>query len=244
MSNPYFRFKQFTVWHDRCAMKVGTDGVLLGAWATASVCRSILDVGTGTGLIALMLAQRCRMATIDAIEIDPDACAQAAENVSASPFAQQIRIHHASFQEFTKKTHQLFDLIVANPPYFVQSLKCPEVKRRIARHNDALSPAVLLAGSSRLLTPNGRISLIFNFLNHKEVLQQAVQNNLCCLRRTEIIPVEGAQPKRILMEFALIQQHPVQRDTLTLTNAKHRRTEAYQALASDFYLDQQDGLCE
>ena len=116
MANPYFKFKQFTIWHDKCAMKVGTDGALLGAWAAPKEARNILDIGTGTGLVALMLAQRCQ-AFIDAIDIDADACLQAEENVARSPFADRIRVHHCALNDFHPSAPSHYDLIVSNPPY-------------------------------------------------------------------------------------------------------------------------------
>ncbi|MDR1407678.1 MAG: methyltransferase [Tannerella sp.] len=237
MSNPYFRFKRFTIWHDKCAMKVGTDGTLLGAWVDVSSCRTVLDIGTGTGLVALMIAQRGSYAVIDAVETDADTCRQATENVSVSPFAQQIHIHHASFQEFVNTVRHPYDLIVSNPPYFVKSLKCPESKRNIARHNDELSLAVLLAKSRRILAPKGRIALILPFLHQEEACRHAAQNNLHCVRQMHVIPVEGAQPKRLLIEFSPQPHLPIQTDTLILEHINHRRTEAYKTLVKDFYLD-------
>ena len=124
MSNPFFQFKQFTIRHDKCAMKVGTDGVLLGAWAGTESCSRILDVGTGTGLIALMLAQRSK-AVVDAIDIDADACLQAQENAESSLFAGRINVFHSDLADFAQASTHLYGLIVSNPPYFVDSLKCP-----------------------------------------------------------------------------------------------------------------------
>ena len=119
MANPYFQFKKFTIRHDKCAMKVGTDAVLLGAWADTASCKNILDIGTGTGIIALMLAQRS-CADIDAIDIDKDACIQAEENVAASPFAGRIKVIPASCADFARSTTlKKYDLIVSNPPYFI-----------------------------------------------------------------------------------------------------------------------------
>lgn len=133
MPNPYFSFKQFTVYHDRCAMKVGTDGVLLGAWADVVSARNILDIGTGTGLISLMMAQRCN-ARIRAVDIDADAVEQARGNVAASPWQDRIEVELQDICHFTSET--LFDVIVSNPPYFTDSLKCPGKQRNIARHTD------------------------------------------------------------------------------------------------------------
>ena len=135
MPNPYFSFKQFTVYHDRCAMKVGTDGVLLGAWADVVSARNILDIGTGTGLISLMMAQRCN-ARIRAVDIDADAVEQARGNVAASPWQDRIEVELQDICHFTSET--LFDVIVSNPPYFTDSLKCPGKQRNIARHTDFL----------------------------------------------------------------------------------------------------------
>jgi tRNA1Val (adenine37-N6)-methyltransferase len=237
MSNPFFRFKQFTIRHDQCAMKVGTDGVLLGAWAEVAACRTILDVGAGTGLIALMVAQRNENAVIDGVEIDPDTYRQAAENVAASPFAQRVRMYQASFHDFACTTTQRYDLIISNPPYFVRSLKCPDDKRRLARHSDELSLAGLVAGSIPLLSPGGRLALILPFLQRDEPGHAALSRELHCVRRTEVSPVENAAPKRLLAEFSLLPPPaPVETGSLILEDARHQRTTAYYELTRDFYL--------
>ena len=136
MPNPYFSFKQFTVYHDRCAMKVGTDGVLLGAWTDVSGARDILDIGTGTGLIALMLAQRSE-AHIVAVDIDEDAVKQAKENVEKSPWPGRIEVERHDICCFNSDIR--YDVIVSNPPYFFNSLKCPDGQRNIARHTVGLN---------------------------------------------------------------------------------------------------------
>ena len=155
MSNPFFQFKQFTIRHDKCAMKVGTDGVLLGAWAGTESCNRILDIGTGTGLIALMLAQRSK-AAIDAIDIEADACLQAQENAESSLFAGRINVFHSDLVDFAQASTHLYGLIVSNPPYFVDSLKCPNLQRNTARHTDTLTLEDLLQYSRKLLAPQGR----------------------------------------------------------------------------------------
>ena len=158
MPNPYFAFKQFTVRHDRCAMKVGTDGVLLGAWTDLSHSRRILDIGTGTGLIALMLAQRCMDARITAIDLDSAAVEQAQENIQASPWKDRIE---ALQQDIcTYHPNGTFDTIVSNPPYFIDSLKCPDGQRSTARHTDTLDADRLIGKVSELLTSDGRFSII------------------------------------------------------------------------------------
>ena len=212
MSNPFFQFKQFTIRHDKCAMKVGTDGVLLGAWAGTESCNRILDIGTGTGLIALMLAQRSK-AAIDAIDIEADACLQAQAS-----------------------TH-LYDLIVSNPPYFVDSLKCPNLQRNTARHTDTLTLEDLLQYSRKLLTPQGRIALILPY-DQKDRLTDCIQTqNLFLSKEVSVIPVPDAQPKRLLAELTSEPPaSPAFSDRLTIEIARHRYTDEYINLTKDFYL--------
>ena len=159
MSNPFFKFKRFTVYHDRCAMKVGTDGVLLGAWTDVEGVRSVLDVGTGTGLIALMLSQRCD-AAVQAIDIDEDAVIQARENVKNSPWPEQIEVRQEDVREFAETCGRRFDLIVSNPPYFTEKVMCPEQRRNAARHTEGLAFSELAAAVSALLAEQGRFSVV------------------------------------------------------------------------------------
>jgi tRNA1Val (adenine37-N6)-methyltransferase len=217
-------------------MKVGTDGVLLGAWADVGACRRALDVGAGTGLIVLMMAQRSEALQVDGVEIDPDACRQAAANAAASPFAARVRLYHDSFSRFAHAATQRYDLIVSNPPYFVRSLKCPDEKRRLARHDDELSLAGLLADSLPLLTPGGRIALILPFQQEKELCARAEACGLHCIRRTEVSSVEGAAPKRLLVELAREARFAVETGRLILTDAQRQRTTAYRELMREFYL--------
>ena len=235
MSNPYFRFKQFTVRHDRCAMKVGTDGCLLGAWAGVSGARRIADVGTGSGLVALMLAQRNTDARIDALDIDRDACLQAAENVSASPFAARIRVLRTDFRTYAATAPPAYDLIVSNPPYFDESLKCPDAGRRMARHSDTLPMAELLSVAVALLTEDGRLALVLPYAQREGVLRQAEARALHLVRETHVVPVEGVLPKRWLAELAR-RPSPCVPDVLTLETPDHRRTAAYAELMRAFYL--------
>ncbi len=236
MSNPYFRFKQFTVWHDKCAMKVGTDGVLLGAWVNIVGCNSLLDVGTGTGLIALILAQRSQASLIDAIDIDASACLQAQENVSQSPFANRIQITHTSYADFASTCSHRYDLIISNPPYFVDSLKCPDPQRRTARHSDTLPLDSLLCDSKKIVSPHGRLALVLPY-DRKTELQA------CCERRawylskeTTVVPVANLQPKRLLVELTTTQPHSLIRNELVIETTEHRYTEDYINLTKAFYL--------
>lgn len=236
MSNPFFQFKQFTIRHDKCAMKVGTDGVLLGAWAGIESCNRILDIGTGTGLIAMMLTQRSK-AVIDAIDIDAEACLQAQENAESSPFAERIKIRHSALSDFAQTDTGLYDLIVSNPPYFVDSLKCPDQKRNTARHTDTLTLEDLLQDSRKLLAPQGRIALILPY-DLKERLADCIRTqNLFLSKETSVIPVPGAEPKRLLAELtAEPPVFPTFSSQLTIEIARHQYTDEYVSLTKDFYL--------
>lgn len=235
MANPYFKFKKFTVWHDKCAMKVGTDAVLLGAWVSTDHCTSILDIGTGTGIIALMLAQRS-MTDIDAIDIDADACRQAEENAASSPFAERIKVIHQSCAGFAAESRKSYDLIVSNPPYFVNSLKCPDGKRTVARHTDSLPLAELVSASRSLLSPSGRIALVLPFEQLDELEAIARQNDLHISRQTDVIPIPDAQPKRLLVELSAPVEGIKNRNTLTIEEARHQYTPEYIELTKEFYL--------
>ena len=231
-----FQFKQFTIHHDRCAMKVGTDGVLLGAWADVNNRQQILDVGTGTGLIALMLAQRSK-AHIHAIDIDPDACLQARENITSSPFSQQVEVFHHALHEYRAICSIRYDLIVSNPPYFVNSLKCPNLQRNTARHTDTLSLETLLQNSHQLLTPQGSIALILPY-NQKDYLNNCLkQEKLYIHKEVDVTPTVGTQPKRLLVELKSEQPNTLVTPTvLTIEIARHQYTEEYIRLTKAFYL--------
>lgn len=233
MANPYFTFKQFTIRHDRCAMKVGTDGVLLGAWTHINYAHRILDIGTGTGLIALMLAQRCPHAFITAIDIDTDAVEQALENVQSSPWANRVEVALQDICIYS--TNQRFDTIVSNPPYFIDSLKCPDGQRNTARHTDTLDSVRLLSSVSRLLTDDGRFSIILPAEQTEILIQIAQTQNLYPSRQTAVITRPGLPPKRILMEFQKTRK-ACQTDGLVIELERHVYSEEYIALTKEFYL--------
>lgn len=204
MSNKFFRFKQFTVWHDKCAMKTGTDGVLLGAWcpieSKSNACR-ILDVGTGSGLIALMLAQRCPKARIEAIEIDADAVCQAEENFRLSPWKERLSVQQISLQEFAKEREEQYGLVVSNPPYFVDSLKNPDQQRQAARHTDTLSYSELVCCAAKLLRDNGMLAVIIPTEAKETILEEAAKAGLCLARLVHVYSKPGKPMKRILAAF-------------------------------------------
>lgn len=232
MANSFFKFKQFTVWHDKCAMKVGTDGVLLGAWAAVDHAQHILDVGAGTGLVSLMLAQRSK-ALITGIEVDELAALQAVENVEKSPWAHRITIAHADFNRFETTTR--YDVIVSNPPYFVDSLKCPESTREKARHNSTLTFHDLLCGVSQLLTPEGTFTVIIPTDSSDAVKQIAAQYQLTPCSELSVITTPGASPKRTLIAFRFGAQ-TCTTDTLLVELSRHVYSPQYIELTRAFYL--------
>lgn len=232
MPNPYFSFKQFTVCHDRCAMKVGTDGVLLGAWVDVASARNILDIGTGTGLIALMMAQRGN-ARIWAIDIDADAVEQARGNVAASPWKDRIEVERQDACHFVSDI--LFDAIVSNPPYFADSLKCPDGQRNTARHTDHLDFDRLTASAARLLHPEGTFSVIIPTDGRESFLQIAARHGLHLSRQTWVHTKPGAAPKRVLLALRFTAARCLT-DDLTIELSRHVYSEEYTALTRDFYL--------
>ena len=184
----------------------------------------------------MMLAQRSK-AVIDAIDIDAEACLQAQENAESSPFAERIKIRHSALSDFAQTDTGLYDLIVSNPPYFVDSLKCPDQKRNTARHTDTLTLEDLLQDSRKLLAPQGRIALILPY-DQKERLTDCIRTqNLFLSKETSVIPVPGAEPKRLLAELtAEPPVFPTFSSQLTIEIARHQYTDEYVSLTKDFYL--------
>ncbi len=199
MSNSHFNFKQFSIQQDLCSMKVGTDGVLLGAWTNTDNASRILDIGTGTGLIALMLAQRSD-AIITAVDAEENACNQTKINFNASPWKERLSIVHAKIQEY--QTDEKFDLIVSNPPYFTGYFSSDNLSRNIARSADVLLPYEdLIAAAKRLLREDGRLSLILPFDQQEKMGSIAVENGFIQSRRTIVKTKIGKDPKRVLLEW-------------------------------------------
>lgn len=216
-------------------MKVGTDGVLLGTWTDSSNVKAILDIGTGTGLIALMLAQKNRHANIHAIDISPDAIEQAEDNICESPFSEQITCQVISLQDFGKQYTQKYDLIVSNPPFFIQSLKSPDRGRSLARHTDSLLIEELISISSTLLNADGRLSIIYPYEHKDTLIKLAVENGLSPYRITHVYPTPGSSAKRILLELSK-STLPLLETTLVIEKERHHYSDDFQSLVKDFYL--------
>ena len=261
MSDSSFLFKQFIVRHDRCAMKVGTDGVLLGAWAPVAQARTALDVGTGTGLVALQLAQRNPSLHVTAVEVDSDAATQAAENVVCSPWPDRIKVVCADFRNF--QSDGGFDLIVSNPPYFVDALPCPDRQRNTARHAGGLNYDLLFRRSARLLSEGGVVSIVIpseveraaeDFRRSARLLSEggvvsivipseveraaeeaAWMHGLCPRRRTRVFTKAGKPARRVLLTFSC-RLGPVDEDALYIHQPDGSYSDDYRRLTGEFYL--------
>lgn len=245
-----FTFKQFEIQQDRCAMKVGTDGVLLGAWAEGG--QRILDIGSGTGLISLMMAQRFPEAQVWGIDIDPDACMQARENVAASPFADRVGIACCALQNLSEEhlvrgseelmemkegEGNLFDAIVSNPPFFVNGLKNPDSKRAMARHSDSLPFPVLMKGVRRWLSDEGVFSAIVPADVLESFVSEAYCSGLSLVRQCGVKTVERKQPKRYLVAFSKRRAGMMDKCTEIMMDSDGNRSEWYAKITEEFYLE-------
>ena len=213
-------------------MKVGVDGVLLGAWADCRNIRHALDIGTGSGLIALMLAQRSE-ARIHAIDINENACKQAEINFNNSPFRDRLSIESVAFQDFSSAGR--YDLIVSNPPYFACSLKSPDKNRSLARHNDHLPLKVLINKSASLLSPQGKAAFIIPFDQWENVHSLAVENKLFLCRKTLVSSLQNRPPKRVLLEYSFINGSLTE-DSFYIGETKETYSNEYCTLTENFYL--------
>lgn len=232
MSNQYFDFKRFRIEQDRCSMKVGTDGVLLGAWFPMERGNNVLDVGSGTGLVAIMAAQR-GAASVTAVEIDPQASEQAFQNAANSEWSDRIFVQCADFAHFTAEIR--FDRIVSNPPYFRDSLRSPDLGRNTARHNDSLSYETLVRCSANLLAPDGLLCVVlpYDAVGEFTKCAQAVGLNLCL--ETDVITAPGKQPKRSLLAYGFGISE-IRKNVLTICGEDGKETSDYINLVKDFYL--------
>lgn len=229
-----FHFKRFAVHHDRCTMKVGTDAVLLGSWVNILGAKRILDIGTGSGVIALMLAQRTSDdVVIDAIEIEGSDADQAKENVLNSSWPKKIDVHQKSLQEFN--SDRQYDLITSNPPYFIKSLLPPSQGRIKARHTNELTFEELISHSLRLLNTDGRLALILPFTEGNIFKSLAQESKLYLLRETAFYSRKEKPQERWLLEFGRVEQ-AVASDQIILYEDNAVKTKEYINLTKDFYL--------
>ncbi len=231
-----FQFKAFAVAQDKCAMKIGTDAVLLGAWTSIKHQPfSILDIGTGTGVLALMLAQRSDAEVIDALEIDAEAYEQSTENFENSPWSDRLFCYHASLLEFVEEIDDQYDLIICNPPFYSEDYKTDTPKRNLARFNDAMPFEHLTYAVSKLLSPNGVFTVV---LPHKEEVSFIELASTFDLHVQRILHVKGhpeTEVKRSLIEFSFLSGTP-EIEQLIIETDRHHYTEDYINLTKDFYL--------
>jgi tRNA1Val (adenine37-N6)-methyltransferase len=234
MANNYFSFKQFTVYQDKCAFKVGTDGVLLGACSDVSETKRILDIGTGTGLIALMLAQRSE-ADIVALEPDKRSFMQACSNVENSKWKARIRVINTTLQNYDPDFLK-FDLIVTNPPFFSDSLKNPDHKKATTRHYDLLKNDDLLKGVSRLKAEGGRLQVIMPYAEGNILIAEAQAYGLYCNNILKVRPTPESGIRRLILTFSKERIKPSERFLTIERGRRHEFTEEYRSLTKDFYL--------
>ena len=233
--NNYFQFKQFRIHQEKSAMKVNTDGVLLGAWTNLEGAKTVLDVGAGTSLISLMAAQRCE-AKITGIEIEKNAADEALLNVQNSKWSNRVSICHISFQDFVATAKYKFDVIVSNPPFFSYGVKNTNPHLSMARHNHLLPFDDIIEGAIKILNQNGRLSLILPPDSSIEFIVKARLANLFLNRITEVKPFPDKEPNRFLMEFGNVQLvlHKTQMSVFDETRKDY--SEEFKILACDFYL--------
>jgi tRNA1Val (adenine37-N6)-methyltransferase len=238
MSEKAFQFKEFKIEQDRCAMKIGTDGVLLGAWASLEhQPDSILDIGTGTGLIALMLAQRSPALLIDALEIDEDAYEQAVDNFEQSNWGDRLFCYHAAFDEFVEEMQdeEKYELIISNPPFYAEDYTSENASRNKARFAEALPFSELVEGVSKLLHPEGEFNTIIPYKEEKDFLALASEFGLSPNKITRVRGNETSAIKRSLLSFSF-KEIDLQENELIIEISRHNYTEAYKNLVKDFYL--------
>jgi tRNA1Val (adenine37-N6)-methyltransferase len=232
-----FQFKQFAVEQDRCAMKIGTDGVLLGAWAPINdTTYSILDIGTGTGIIALILAQRTNAEQIDAIEIDESAYEQAVDNFEKSAWSDRLFCFHAGLDELIEEPEDEYDLIVSNPPFYSEDYKSDNEKRDLARFQDAMPFADLLEAADLLLSEEGVFAVIIPFKEESKFVTLAHEFELYPFKITRVKGNPNSETKRSLLAFSRNKTKNSIIDDLTIETARHIYTAEYIELTKEFYI--------
>ena len=233
MGGHSFTFKQFHIEQDRCAMKVGTDSIVLGSWVPVMGAKRILDIGTGTGILALMLAQRTNQSVqIDAVELDTDAVKQAEENINGSPWRERIRIIRHDIRTFQAP---YYDLIISNPPYFVHGQTLPDAARQRARHTGELDQTALLHSAERLLAPLGKLALVLPVEQGEQLITLAGEQGWYLQRRCLVETKRGKTPNLVLLLLSRKATETME-EQLCLRETDNRYSSEFIALADEFYL--------
>jgi len=232
-----FQFKQFAVQQDRCAMKIGTDAVILGAWCPINNHPfSILDIGAGTGILSLMLAQRSNAAQIDAVEIDDEAYEQCVENFESSPWRDRLFCFHAGLDEFLDEPEDEYDLIISNPPFYSENYKTDSAQRDLARFQEAMPFEDLIEAARLLLSENGIFAVIIPFKEEEKFIELCAEVELYPINVTRVKGTPTTEVKRSLLAFKRYELSVLTADELIIETARHQYTEDYIALTKDFYL--------
>lgn len=234
MPNDHFQFKRFTIRQDHCALKVGTDGVLLGAWTHWSGAGRILDIGTGTGLLALIAAQRNATASVDAVEIDDDAAAQAAENAVASPWADRVRVHRMDVRRL--RASAPYDVIICNPPFYAGEMDSPDARKGLAKHSGELTFAELMDAVGHLLAEEGRFNVIVPLNRERDLLREAGRVGLGASRRCTVRYLASKPPKRVMLELRRGASGPIEEEVVVEESGPFDYSATYRGLLSDLML--------
>jgi tRNA1Val (adenine37-N6)-methyltransferase len=232
-----FQFKQFSIQQDRCAMKVGTDSVLLGAWCPIENHPfSVLDIGAGTGILSLMIAQRSNAEQIDALEIDEEAYEQCVENFENSPWGDRLFCYHAGLDEFVEEPEEQYDLIISNPPFYSEDYKTENSQRDLARFQDAMPFKELVEAVDLLLSENGIFAVIIPYKEEENFINLCATIELYPVKVTRVKGTPNTEIKRSLLAFKRYELPVLEADELVIEMNRHDYTDAYIDLTKDFYL--------
>jgi tRNA1Val (adenine37-N6)-methyltransferase len=230
-----FHFKQFSVSDQNSALKTGTDAVLLGAWTQIKNIKTILDIGCGSGIIALMLAQRNPKATIIGIDNHEGSIKDAKENFSNSQWKENLKAIEISWLEYLQSCEIKYDVIISNPPFFIDSLKSPYSGQNISKHTDTINPEIIINSAKKLLSANGQINLILPFDQKDRVINAAISNGYYINRECEAIPKPGKKANRLMLELKITVEKVVEKTSLIIRNEDNSYTSQYKSLTRDFY---------
>lgn len=229
-----FHFKHFSLYHHRSTMKVGTDAILLGRWTEVKPTDVVLDIGTGCGLLPLMLSQK-GVAQVDAVDIDKASVEEASVNFESSQWREHLKAYCADIVDF--QPNKKYDLIVSNPPFFSRFSKCDSERKSRARHTDmTLSREALCQAVCRLMNPNGRFVVVLPYSESLDFLEVAENNGLFLHKRMTIIPIEGKAPNRVNLELVFRKTEAIQEKIFTIRDENNHFTQQYNAFLKDFYL--------